>query len=67
MDANLDISTYLLKFLAFDYVFRMRSAPEIVRRTIGFSVTPPAIVPMTTKAADPMLHQISAFLKYLSF
>ena len=39
-------------------------APDIVPKMIGFNVTDPATVPVTTKAADPMLHVSSSFLQY---
>lgn len=38
-------------------VFKMRQAPDIVPRTIGFTVTPPS----TALIADPILHASSTF------
>ena len=51
-----------LKFLP-QKIFSVYVQPDVVPRTIGFNVTPPAIVPDTTKAADPILQTQIYFLE----
>ena len=42
---------------------RIRPAPGIVPRTMGFSVAAPTIVPAAISPTDPILHARSIFLK----
>jgi len=50
-----------LKFVVSQNVFNNKPIPDIIPITTGFSITPPVMVPDTTKAGDPILHARSTF------